>query len=1123
MQIRFLLGPAGSGKTHRCLAEIRAALRAAPEGPPLIFLAPKQATFQLERQLLAEDGLTGYTRLHILSFERLAHSVFDWAGLPGPRMLDEEGRIMALRALLARRRDQLHLFRASARLSGFAQQLSLALRELQRHDMTPESLSGLAAKLRTAGGLALKLQDFATLLRDYLDWLKARNLQDADGLLPAAAAVLNSEFRVLSFGSEARIASLWLDGFGEMSPQELELLAAVVARCETATLAFCLDHVPREAVSWLSQWTVLRRTYELCRDRLEAIPGAVTSVELLPRVPQHSRFRESAVLRHLEEFWAEPRAYVAPGSGAKDVSESPRVVQCSNPEGEAVFAAREILRHVRGGGRYRDTAVIVRNLEGFHAVLQRVFERYEIPFFLDRREGVSHHPLAELTRNALRTVAFNWAHDDWFAALKTGLVGVDDDEIDFLENEALARGWKGPAWLQALPGIEPPSLAERVEALRGRLVPPFQKLALHIAAQQKPTGPQLAGALRELWSALDVESRLAARTESIHEAEPGTPASVHTGVWEQMNDWLENLELAFAGHALSLREWLPVLESGLANLTVGVIPPALDQVLIGAIDRSRNPDLKFVLVLGLNESVFPAPPEAGTLLTESDRAELETQNIVLGLNARRQLSRERFYAYIAFTRARHEVLLTFATHDDAGSPLNPSAFLPHLQRLFPSLAIEVDAVKRDLRESEHVCELIAPLIQFQSAHPQSQVAENLAAIPAVAEAMKQVSHFRAPSEEEHIPPNLAERLYGPVLTTSVSRLEQFAACPFRFFVHSGLRAEERDRFELNVREQGSFQHEVLALFHSQLEREKRRWRDLTPEEARKRIADLTRALAATYRDGLLNADDEARFTARVLAESLGDFVEVAVEWMRGQYQFEPAAVELPFGEPGAAPPWELDLGDGHKLALRGRIDRIDLCPASDGEAWCVVVDYKSGGKKLETVLVRNGLQLQLAAYLNALCNWPDTGARFGVGRLIPAGVFYVNLRGRYDRKNNRNDALADAADARKLAYQHTGRFDARALEWLDARPGVSAGDQFNYRRNQDGALSKNSREALEPEEFAELLDIVRGQLETMGRDIYGGNVKVDPYRRGSEKACGHCGFQSICRIDPWTHSFRALT
>src|SRR5579862_2617223 len=125
----MMLGPAGSGKTFRCLAEIRAALAASPDGPPLLLIAPKQTTYQLERQLLADPALPGYTRLHILSFERLADFIFAQLGKTPPRMLDEEGRVMVLRGLLSRKRAKLKLFRASARLAGFAQQLSLALRE----------------------------------------------------------------------------------------------------------------------------------------------------------------------------------------------------------------------------------------------------------------------------------------------------------------------------------------------------------------------------------------------------------------------------------------------------------------------------------------------------------------------------------------------------------------------------------------------------------------------------------------------------------------------------------------------------------------------------------------------------------------------------------------------------------------------------------------------------------------------------------------------------------------------------------------------------------------------------------------------------------------------------------
>jgi len=118
VQARFLLGPAGSGKTFRCLAEVRAALANDADDHPLVFLAPKQATFQLERQLLADDSLSGYTRLQIFSFERLARFVLEKLRIAPPKFLSDEGRVMVLRALLLRHADELQLFRSSARRPG---------------------------------------------------------------------------------------------------------------------------------------------------------------------------------------------------------------------------------------------------------------------------------------------------------------------------------------------------------------------------------------------------------------------------------------------------------------------------------------------------------------------------------------------------------------------------------------------------------------------------------------------------------------------------------------------------------------------------------------------------------------------------------------------------------------------------------------------------------------------------------------------------------------------------------------------------------------------------------------------------------------------------------------------
>jgi ATP-dependent helicase/nuclease subunit B len=142
--------------------------------------------------------------------------------------------------------------------------------------------------------------------------------------------------------------------------------------------------------------------------------------------------------------------------------------------------------------------------------------------------------------------------------------------------------------------------------------------------------------------------------------------------------------------------------------------------------------------------------------------------------------------------------------------------------------------------------------------------------------------------------------------------------------------------------------------------------------------------------------------------------------------------------------------------------------------------------------------------------------------LVPAGVFYVNLRGRYERGNSRLDALIEPDQIRKRAYRHAGRFDAAALPYLDARADARNGDQFSYRITNQGELYKNSRECLSTTEFTELLKTVEANLKKMGAEIFSGVAAVSPYRKGSVTACDQCEYRAICRIDPWTHHYRLL-
>ena len=1191
VQARFLLGPAGSGKTFRCVAEIRAELLRSPDGPPLIFLAPKQATFQLERQLLGwgesefmqpltrpsatlapSDGesdegsgglrgrsphlLNGYSRLHILSFERLAAFVFDQLEQPVPDLLSEEGRVMVLRALLAKHHAELKIFRASARLTGFATQLSLLLREFQRSRVTPASLATLAAKVPIAGRLNDKLHDLALLLDRYHAWLAARrdqgqNLDDANRLLDLATAALGQG---TAAERKLKLGGLWLDGFAEMTPQETALLAALVPSCERATQAFCLDGEPREEISWLSPWTVVGRTFAQCREALAQSLHTTPAIEVLPREPSRSRFGSAIELATLERAWASgpssSRREEAPSDntqhatrntqasqGLLTLAPAVRLVACPNAEAEATLAAREILRHVQAGGRFRECAMLVRSLDGYHDVLRRVLSRYDIPFFLDRREAVAHHPLAELTRYAVRTIAFDWRREDWFGALKTGLAGVEDGEVDWLENEALKRGWEGRVWREPLVVAEDAPLGERLEQIRQRVVPPFEQFATRMhAAGLQPAGLELAAAIRLLWRALGVEGKLEAWNEAAGQL--GVSGAAHGTVWTQLNDWLDNLERAFAREVLPLREWLPILEAGLAGMTVGVIPPSLDQVLVGSVDRSRNPDLQIVFVLGMNEGVFPAPPTPRVLLTESDRLEIEAHGIVLGASRRQQIGHERYFGYIAFTRARRRLVVTWATADAKGRGLNPSSFVAAVKRAVPA-AQEETYFPPDWTDAVHRVELPEHILATCSRGRESAAFEvrsageglptsavtgtgigELAGLEEFASVIRRWEQAREAVGAAHLGAGVAERLYGKELATSVSALEDFTGCPFHFLAARGLRAQEREEFVVDAREKGSFQHEVLEKFHERVRAGKRQWRDLMPPEARQWVREIGEASVKTFRGGLLDANEAARFAASVLIGNLERLLGTLMGWAQ-QYSFDPTEVEVSFGLPGAQlPPWRIALADGHVLKLRGRIDRVDLCRTDGGEALVVICDYKSSGRQMDPVKLEHGLELQLLSYLAALTRMPEAGVLFGVGRLKPAGVFYVPLRGKPGSGKTR--AAADEASANAAsAFQHRGRFDGAVLGQFDNR-GVVKGEQFRFKVNNNGEFAKSGNEALPPGGFPALVDEAEAKLRAIGDAIFRGEAAVLPYRLKQRTACDLCAYRAVCRFDPWTMPFRRL-
>jgi ATP-dependent helicase/nuclease subunit B len=519
----------------------------------------------------------------------------------------------------------------------------------------------------------------------------------------------------------------------------------------------------------------------------------------------------------------------------------------------------------------------------------------------------------------------------------------------------------------------------------------------------------------------------------------------------------------------------------------------------------------------MNESVFPAPPPAPPLLSEAEVATLDEKGVPVG-HGRRQFGHERYLGYIALTRARERVLISWSATDAKGDVRNPSRFVDELRRAFPGLAVESFDGQAAWSDSRHPLELAGALLR-QSVPVGS---EALREVPGVRQLLQRGGQVRAALDAQQLSAESARALYDDELRLSVSALEQFAACPFQFLVARGLRAQERDEFRVDVRRTGEFQHEILADFHRRLKASGRRWRALSPEEAAAWVREIGAQQLEAYGHGLLRASAANRFQAAALIRHLEQAIATLTRWSR-QNEFEPEAVEVSFGlEDSDWSAWRVELDDGRRVVVRGRVDRVDLNRHPDGSASVVIVDYKSGGRLFDAVKFANGLQLQMPAYLSAICQNPQAQQDFGAASLHPAGVFYVGLRIRPGSGGSRDEAGEAGDDALATAFQHRGRFDESSLRLLDTRGG-SSGDQFKYRYNKNGQLAKAGNDALAPEDFRKLIERTAEQIRELGARIFAGEARVWPYQKGQETACGWCKFRPVCRFDAWTQSYRTLS
>ena len=1126
-RLTVLIGPAGSGKTHRVLSEAaRLALTAglpSPAHPPLLVIVPEQQAVTIERALLVRlQELSGgevaaSARLSVMSLTRLAHVLAERAG---ERLspLDDLGRQLLVWRLLDDVSDPAE---RQARATVLADQLAeLALygtsagdlRRRARELMESPVGDGDPRSAELAPEAARKLTELAQLLDAYSSECAARGLDHS----PVVAGIA----RLLSEDNWPLLAAtrVWVDGFAGFTPAEESALTALLTRCAQLTATLLIDPTRRagpvveDVLDW---YQPSRDTYRRWRALAASAGAQVTEVRLpdsaeagamaeLPRWPAGSPLAHLAL--------SGPVTAAAPRPAAAGSVEA---VVCADERAEVDAAARRILDLAAGGLRFREISVVGRGLEPYADLVRTRFAEHGIPCFLDTRRPLAQHPAVELVRDGLRLALGQAGEEDVYSLLRTGLLPAEEDDdiggnnqrerVDQLENYARAHGLRPGHWLAdeawhwsgaalAAAGSEDGAEAEGGRAAtelldrwRRQLLAPV--IALKVAARgREDSAPTVRDVLAACWRQLlpaEVARRLEDWAAAAESARPPRPeeAEAHRRVLPLLAELFDELAMLAgdvpldAQAGLGRAELCAWLESGLAALSLGQPPAGLDSVLVTDIERGRHHPVRATLLLGLCDGSWPPAVAEDGLLSDAERGlingdgDLDERRLV-SRGAAERSEREPYLALVAMTRASELLYLSRPAAEREGGRRQPSLFYSGCRE---ALGVE-ERIAGSLGEAAEAESIgtpadLAVAVALRGDAAADRLLRTLGERTAAALAALSwgrrlgdpaVRHARLPAETTRQLLGMDDASGSPVLRASPSRLEAFAACPYKHCARYYLRLASREEAVVDTRLLGGFYHRVLQAAIDQLNESGYQW----PGSVGALRGALEDALGTFA--GELQAASGMERAEYVLTRARILLGQLALR-LHGQFsgeQRQPRFTEMRFGPREDWPACTL-AGDGLSVELHGVVDRLDLGP--DGGA--TVVDYKLRGARVNWARFLAGQQLQLPAYLLAV------GTPGAAGEVRPVAAEYQPVEPRWQSNGEADFAPQRVPPVMKKAEQQ------------DRLAGLLP-EALNHTQRIIGELAER---------------MLAGEV---------GPLPLLSPREKGWTACGLCDYRSVCRFDP---------
>ncbi|MDO4176902.1 MAG: PD-(D/E)XK nuclease family protein [Bacillota bacterium] len=1088
-----------------------------------ILIVPDQYSLQMEKDALEyfreKTGRSALLNLMVTDFSALGHKVIKEIGGKAPELIDRYGRHMLLSLIISRLAEdgELQVYSRMGGRNSFVSHANQLISEMKRYGTGPEDIREVTEE--TDRFLRLKLSDIEKIYTAYEEAIDGRFTDTEDYMELYGRLMAGSEL--------IRGADVWIYGFDTFTPLNMQVIAEILSAAARVNVVMTWEDAGAENSG---------------DARVLTIGGGEGLFDLTGLVIENLREMASATGHDAKAIKIEKKR--------AEVHPEITLVEASNIYAEADRAAAHITDLVRDKGyRYSDITVICNDMDVRGGILKRTFDRWGIPAFADRKRKVLHQPVVRFLLAFLDIIASGYEDGPIMEMVSAGLMGWERADEELLNNYQAEARIRGNKWKKDFTWVGKSDYGNRyseeelarLNEMRSFIVDSIERARDEIG-RRNSAGEKIRGLYEFLENDFNIRGRIAELISRQKELGLAEGAAETAQSWNMICGLFTQIVRVIGEESISNAQLRDVLAAGLEEMEIGLVPTSTDCVIIGTLQRTRVSHAKSLIVCAANEGVLPIQPSDSGLLTqkELDRLEEMKLNISKKENVRRQ--EEQMAIYRTFSLPEEDLMVSCSLADQDGKSIVPSGIF---------------SVLREISE----CEVLGDL---QTADVTEMIASRKGSLSYMAEAMRayiengsiddkwiSAMNWYAENDEDSIgkireglnfdnminnlEQDLAEDLYfgdRDSINMSASRLETYSSCPFRHFVERGLRADKPAGFGIDARTRGDVFHAALQELSRSLmpadgtsvTSPESAWMTISEEECRSAVEEIILRETAEYNEGVYVSDKASELQLERIVETCGDIAWAMIAQVRGS-RTQDMYFEESFGfDSKFIKPVKIELDNGKKAMLNGRIDRIDVINAGPDENGnpvkaVRVIDYKTGSIEVNKEHIEKGYKPQLMVYMNAVVESDS--------ELKPAGVFYFKigeLDSNADSEGTPGDKGVSIADRVAKGCRLEGVL-VNEKDFLNAMDEsieqTGSGIAIPIKQNKDGSIKAYSgSELLSSEEFEELRAKASEQVEKICHEIQQGVIDIAPKMEkgnsgpgGRRTSCTYCDYKSICLFD----------